>query len=165
MANTPANKEAWGKNYRNFVAHIGWMLNDGKLTEDGLDALRAVHLYGHASTVFTDLLARSVLLTGRHLILINSINEFQDSGGHAFPTDAAWRSAIEAELDANGMLERNPGRHGAAVMAVPREFMKAEKTIWRNLGFIVPAGAGGGRAVHLGRGMVFNWRRITGLLG
>jgi hypothetical protein len=164
IANSPANRVAWGKNYRNFVSHIGWMLPDGKLTEAGLQALRTLHLYGPWSRVFIDLLARAVLLNGQHLVLINTINEFQDRRGPEFPSEQDWLDELEDALDAAGMLERNPGRHAAAVAAVPRGFLKAEKTLWRNLDLFVPYGPSGGRAYHPGRGLLFNWRRITALL-
>lgn len=164
VGNTAANKIAWAKNYRNFVAHIGWMLPDGKLTEAGLEALRTLHLYGPWSRVFIDLLAGAVLVAGQHLVLINAINEFQDKQTVPFGSEQAWLDAVESELEASGMVERNPGRHLAAVRASARGFLKAEKTLWRHLDFFVPYGPQGGRAYHPGRGIVFNWRRITAVL-
>jgi hypothetical protein len=164
MANTPTNKVAWAKNYRNFLSHLGWCLPDGKLTASGLNALRLAHQYGPESTVFTDNLARSLLLEGKHLVLINSINEFQERA-RGYASEQAWLDSMERDLETSGMLKRNPARHAAAVLMVSRGFFKAEKTIWRNLGLFEPYGPGGGRAYHPGRGLVFNWRRITDLIG
>jgi hypothetical protein len=161
ITNSARNKEAWGKNYRNFVTHIGWCGPDGKLTDQGLEALRVVHLYASDSRVFLDLTARCVLGEGKHLVLINAINELQDAMGP--PTDETrWLGDLEAGLEHQGLLKRNPGRHGAAVQQVARGFLKAEKTLWRRLGLIVPRGQ---RVFHPGRGFIFDWSRITSLVG
>jgi hypothetical protein len=163
VSNTGANKIAWGKNYRNFVSHIGWSLANGKLTNEGLDALRIVHQYGSDSRVFLDHIALAVLLAGKHLVLINAINEFQDNSG-AFEEENKWLDAVENHLEDNGFLKRNPGRHQAAVRQVARGFLKAEKTLWKNLELIIPRGSAGGRVYHPRRGFIFNWSRITSLL-
>jgi len=163
----PSTKVAWGKNYRNFVTHIGWCLSDGKLTEDGLRALRLVHQYGSDSRLFLDLLARAVLMDGKHLVLINAINVFQDEYSKSqsvFPDEQTWLNEVEIQLDTTGILKRNPGRHAAAVQHSERGFLKAEKTLWRNLELIVPSGPSGGRVYHRGRGFIFDWARITSLL-
>jgi hypothetical protein len=164
MADSPSNKVAWAKNYRNFMTHLGWCLPDGKLTTSGLDALRLIHQYGPDSAVFTDNLARTLLLEGKHLVLINSLNEFQETSS-GYTSEQSWLDAIEHDLEGAGMLKRNPARHKAAVQHVPRGFLKAEKTIWRNLGLFLPYGPAGARSYHPGRGIVFNWRRITDLIG
>lgn len=167
VANTRESKVAWGKNYRNFVSHIGWTLADGKLTEEGLRALHLAHIYGSDSRIFLDHIALTVLMGGKHLVLINAINEFQDArqrSGQPIQSEDQWRLDIEAHLDLQGLVKRNPGRHAAAVQQVPRDFMKAENTLWKNLGFIVGRGARAGRVYHPGRGYVFDWARITSLL-
>ncbi|MGA7732233.1 MAG: hypothetical protein WCD37_13300 [Chloroflexia bacterium] len=166
-ANTPANKVAWGKNYRNFVDHIGWCLADGRLTPEGLQAMHIAHLYGANSRPFLDNLALAVLLGGKHLVLINTINEYQDNRTRtrgAFPSEQVWLDEVEDYLEAVGYLKRNPGRHAAAVRLSARQFLKSEKTLWKNLELFVPRGAVGGRAYHPGRGLIFNWARITSLL-
>ena len=162
LRDTPANREAWGKNYRNFVIHVGWSGPDGKLTESGLEALRIVHLYGSESRVFLDAIARAVLQAGKHLVLINAINELQDE--HGIPDDESeWLDDVEKGLEDEGLLKRNPGRHAAAVQQSERGFLKAEKTLWKTLGLIVPYGSA--RVFHPGRGFIFDWSRITSLLG
>jgi hypothetical protein len=145
------------------VTHIGWAAADGKLTEEGLVALRIVHQYGSDSRIFLDELAKTLLLVGKHLVLINAINEFQDVQG-AFAGEQQWLDAIEGHLEDEGLLKRNPGRHAAAIRHSARGFLKAEKTIWRNLDLIVPRGKTGGRVYHPGRGFIFDWSRITSLL-
>jgi hypothetical protein len=157
ISNTPRLKTAWAKNYRNFLTHLSWIGPDGKLTEAGLHAHRIVYLYDAASVVFTDELARSVLENGKHLVLINAINTIQDSG--VPPTEPAWLTQLEQQLENDGLIERNPGRRGALAQ---RQFLKAEKQLWRNLGLIVPNGA---RVFHKGRGFIFDWDRITALVG
>jgi hypothetical protein len=161
IRDTPANREGWGKNYRNFVTHIGWCGPDGKLTEDGLQALRIVHLYGSDSQVFLDAVTRAVLEAGKHLVLINAITKMQDTPG--IPHDEGkWLDEVEGGLEDEGLLKRNPGRHAAAVQQSVRGFLKAEKTLWKTLGLIVPRGS---RVFHPGRGFIFDWARITSLIG
>jgi hypothetical protein len=153
-------KVGWGKNFRNFLAHLGWTAGDGALTGDGLDALHIVHLYGGESQVFSDHLARAVLLAGKHLVLLNEINEFQDTAG-GFDSENDWLDGLELRLEDDGLLKRNPARHEAAERGSARQFLKAEKQLWRNLGLIVPRGK---RVYHPGRGFIFDWGRITSLL-
>jgi hypothetical protein len=156
ISNTPVLKAGWAKNYRNFLTHLSWIGPDGMLTETGLHAHRIVYLYG-PSVVFTDELARAVLEDGKHLVLINAINTIQDDGVPT--TEPAWLTQLEQQLENDGLIARNPGRRGARAQ---RQFLKAEKQLWRNLGLIVPNGA---RVFHPGRGFIFDWDRITALVG
>src|ERR1700691_1329324 len=98
-------------------------------------------LVGNAG-IFVDELAKTLLLVGKHLVLINAINDLQDAHG-AFADEQQWLDAIEEHLEDEGLLKRNPGRHAAAVRHSGRGFLKAEKTIWRNLDLIVPRGKSG----------------------
>ena len=168
ISNTQKNKIAWFKNYRNFISHIGWCLADGKLTASGLDALQLAYQYETASRLFLDYLALSVLLEGKHLVLLNSLNTFQDARCQSqglFTDEEKWLDEVEEYLENSGLLKRNPGRAAVAVQNVSREFLKAEKTLWKNLNLIIPSGPQGGRVYHRGRGLIFNWSYITALLG
>lgn len=59
-----------------------------------------------------------------------------------------WLDLLEEYLETKGLLKRNPGRAGAAVMGSARAFLKAEKQLWKCLEFVVPYGA---RVFHPGR--------------
>jgi hypothetical protein len=159
-ANTPNMKVAVAKNYRNFLFHLGWTESDGRLTGDGLSAMHVGTLYGAGSQPFLDTIARALLLDGKHLILFNAISEFQDALG-TVANEQAWLSQLEDDLEARGLLKRNPARHAAAVAMSSRGFLKAEKQLWKNLRLIIPRGT---RAFHPGRGLIFDWARITSLL-
>lgn len=164
IRNDSKNKVAWMKNYRNFVNHAGWMETDGSLTEKGFQALHITNIYGYDSTMFLDFISNSILIDGKHLILINAINEYQDrylSNTGSFRDEQAWLDGIETHLEDTGLLKRNPGRHNAAVQGSQRQFLKAEKTLWRNLRLIIPRQR---RVFHPNRGFIFNWSRITELL-
>ena len=100
----------WNKNYRNFVGHIGWIAADGKLTNEGLEALHLVHQYGSDSRIFLDHIAKAVMLAGKHLVLINAINEFQDTEAQV-DDEQVWLDAIEEHLEDEGLL-RNAIRKG-----------------------------------------------------
>ena len=156
------------KNWRNFMNHIGWIDTDGSLTEDGLRAHHKALIYDGKSQMFRNLVARAVLLAGKHLILINAINEYQREllgSAQPFPKQADWLDGIEDHLEKKGLLLRNPERHSAATEGEERQFLKAEKQLWKELGFIIPLVAGRVRfAFHPGQGFVFDWARITDLV-
>lgn len=158
--NVPKIKTGVLKNYRNFLFHIGWTESDGALTKDGLEALHVGALYGANSRPFNDAIAKAVLVSGKHLILFNAISEFQDTAG-AIEDEREWLQNLEEYLETKGLLKRNPARAAAAIAGSARQFLKAEKQLWRKLGLIVPRGA---RVFHPNRGFIFDWARITSLL-
>jgi hypothetical protein len=156
-----STKTAVNKNYRNFLYHIGWIDADGSLTKEGLDSLHIGTLYGPSSRPFLDNVAISAMTAGKHLILFNAITEFQNALTGSFPIEGDWLMQLELFLEQKGLLKRNPARGAAAVQGSARQFLKAEKQFWKNLGLIVPRGT---RVFHPGRGFIFNWSRITDLL-
>ncbi|WP_419162364.1 hypothetical protein [Candidatus Palauibacter sp.] len=159
-ADNPNNYTAWRKNYSNFMAHIGWIAPDGALSENGFEAFQIAHVYGSSAVMFTDYLARTLLTLGKHLILLNAIEEHQVEAG-PFAEEQAWLDSVEAHLGDKGLLKRNVGRAQAAVAGSRRQFLKAEKQLWKKLNLVVPRG---NRVYHPGRGFVFNWTRITSLI-
>lgn len=159
-SNTSKIKTGVLKNYRNFLFHLGWTESDGALTKEGLEALHVGALYGSNSRPFNDAIAKAVLVAGKHLILFNAISEFQDSAG-AIEDEPEWLRRLEEYLEIKGLLKRNPARAAAAIAGSARQFLKAEKQLWRNLGLIIPRGP---RVFHPSRGFIFDWARITSLL-
>jgi hypothetical protein len=157
----PKAKTAISKNYRNFIYHLGWSGPDGALTREGLQALHTGTLYGSDSRPFLDLIARTALTVGKHLILFNAISEYQNQLGVPFPDEDEWLNGLEAFLEGKGLLKRNPERAKAAVQGSARKFLKAEKQLWKQLELIVPRKT---RVFHPGHGFVFDWARITELL-
>lgn len=158
--NTANIKNGVMKNYRNFLFHIGWCESDGKLTKEGLNAFHVATLYGAKSRPFLDAIASATLLDGKHLILFNAISEFQDHLP-VFPDERQWLNDLESFLEIKGLLKRNPGRGAASVAGSGRQFFKAEKQLWRKLELIKPRGS---RVFHPGRGLIFNWARISELI-
>lgn len=167
-ANTNTNKEAWRKNYRNFLSHIGWLEGSGVLTEAGFQGLRIGTKYDPFSVPFLDYLAKALLLDGKHLVLLRAINDFQESysrkHGDFDADERPWLDHLETHLEDIGLLKRNPGRAGAAVAGSPRGFFKAEKQIWKNLQLIVPYGPAAKLVYHPRKGLRINWGRITDLI-
>lgn len=161
--NTPKSYEANAKNWRNFPTHIGWCEADGTLTAEGLKAHHTALIYGSRSQMFRNLIARAVLGAGKHLILLNTINEYQDEHlrHEQFDDEGAWLEGIEEFLEGKGLLKRNPERGEAATRGQERGFLKAEKQLWKELGFVVPRNR---YVFHPGRGFIFNWARITELV-
>jgi hypothetical protein len=163
LTNTPRLKTAWAKNYRNFLFHLGWTYPDGKLTQEGLTTFLLVRHYGPDSQPFRNHIARCLLLNGKHLVLINKVQDLQVA--HRPPADEErWLYDLDRYLAAANLLVRNVARHRVAVRRVPRGSLKAEKTLWRNLGLIQLYGPHEGRAYHPGQGYAFAWQRITALI-
>lgn len=154
-------KTGVNKNYRNFLFHIGWTEADGALTKSGLETLHVGTLYGSGSRPFLDAMSIALLNDGKHLILFNAMSEYQDSLPPPFPDEPEWLAGLEAFLEEKGLLKRNPQRSAVAVRGSARQFLKAEKQLWRKLELIIPRGA---RVFHPGRGFIFNWSRIADLL-
>lgn len=101
---------------------------------------------------------------GKHLVLINEIEYFQSerfSTTGPFEDEQEWLNEVELYLERAGLLKRNPNRHEVSVQNSERQFLKAEKQLWKNLGLIIPKG---NRVYHKQKGFFFDWQRITGLL-
>ena len=162
-ADTEKNKRGIAKNYRNFTFHIGWTEADGALTRAGLEAMHVGTLYGATSRPFIDEIARALLLAGKHLVLLNEITIYQDRLRPVSDVEA-WLDGLEAYLDQRGLLKRNVERGLAATRGEERGFLKAEKQLWRELGLTVPYGPAKKLSFHPGRGMIFDWARITSLV-
>lgn len=161
---TQQSRTAYMKNYRNFIRHINWTDSVGNLTEDGLKALHVGSLYGAGSRPFLDTIAKAVLLAGKHLILFNAISDYQD-GLKSLDDEQEWLEGLEAYMEDKGFLKRNQARADAAIAQSAREFLKAEKQLWRQLELIVPRIKGRKNlSYHQNRGIIFNWSRITDLL-
>ena len=164
FADTPTSYTGNMKNWRNFINHIGWIDTDGTLTEEGLRAHHKALIYKGQSQMFRNVVARAVLLAGKHLILINAINEHQrelQASDQPFPDQPAWLDGVEKHLEEKGLLQRNPERHDAATQGEKRQFLKAEKQLWKELGFVLLRGD---RYFHPRQGFVFDWARITELV-
>jgi hypothetical protein len=148
------------KNYRNFLFHLSWTDANGALTRAGLEVLHIGAMYGPNTRPFLDAIALAALVEGKHLILFNAISEFQDRSPD-IRDEQLWLQELESFLEDKGLLKRNPARAAAAKRGSARQFLKAEKQLWRQLELIVPRKL---RVFHPGRGFIFNWARITELL-
>jgi hypothetical protein len=160
------NELAWRKNYTNFLVHLGWIEPDGAITADGLKAVQLLHRYGAGSRVFVDLITQALLGRGKHLVLINEIERFQSRRFATigpFENEQTWLIEIEDHLENEGLIKRNPERHNVNVQGSARQFLKAEKQLWKNLGLIV-AREPSNRVYHPRKGFFFDWQRITTLL-
>ena len=128
--------------------------------------MRALHvgtIYGPSSQPFLDEVAKAVLVPGKHLILFNAVSEYQD-GMAISSSEAEWLDGLETHLEDRGLLKRNEKRAEVAEKGSARQFLKAEKQLWKELDLIRPRGPSGGRVFHPGRGLLINWSRITDLL-
>ena len=139
------------------MRHAGLVGPDGRLTSAGLELLRVGKVYGPDSIAFVDLLARLILIEGRHLDLIFWVEErtrLIQSNDKQSSND--YISALDKELVSGGVI---PPRKLGAKKA---HFIRDEPKLWNKLGLLKRDGAT--KYFHDGYGFVFDWRKIISVI-
>ena len=145
-------------NARLAMRHSGMLSVDSDLTAFGHELLRVGKVYGPASAVFGDVLARLVLIEGGHLELILWVDEQNRSLTVAdkITSDKYFRALDKALVEAGVIATRLKG-------AAKAHFLRDEPKLWNKLGLLVRDGKF--RYFHQGHGLAFDWRKIISLLG
>lgn len=139
------------------MRHAGLVGPDGRLTSAGLELLRVGKVYGPDSIAFIDLLARLILIEGRHLDLIFWVEErtrLIQSNDKQSSND--YVSALDKELVESGVI---PPRKSEAKKA---HFIRDEPKLWNKLGLLKRDGST--KYFHDGYGFVFDWRKIISVI-
>jgi hypothetical protein len=75
--------------------------------------------------MFMNAIARALLLDGKHLILMNAINDYQDmylSEHGPWADEAQWLMGVEDYLEDKGLLKRNPAAYSTPSRTpIPRQ--------------------------------------------
>jgi hypothetical protein len=139
------------------MRHTGLLGPDGRLTSSGLELLTVGKVYGPDSVAFIDLLARLILIEGRHLDLIFWVEErtrLIQSSDKQSSND--YVSALDEELVNGGVISpRKPGAKKA-------HFIRDEPKLWNKLGLLKRDG--GTKYFHNGYGFIFDWRKIISVI-
>jgi hypothetical protein len=139
------------------MRHAGLIGPDGRLTSAGLELLKVGKVYGPDSVAFIDLLARLILIEGRHLDLIFWVEErtrLVQSSDKQSAND--YVSALDKELVDGGVI---PPRKPSASKA---HFIRDEPKLWNKLGLLKRDGST--KYFHDGYGFVFDWRKIISVI-
>lgn len=141
------------------MRHSGLIDAEGRVTLAGLNLLHVGKIYGPDSEAFLNLLARSILLDGRHLDLIFWIeDQTRQLSVSQKNTSTAYLAALDSRLEAAGVIA--PRVKGAS----KANFIRDEPKLWNKLGLIEHKG-GGSQYFQSGRGYLFNWRKILSVTG
>jgi hypothetical protein len=152
--------EDYKKNYKISLFHLGlWEQSDGKLTRLGYRLLNIGRLYGPDSSLFINFLAQILLTEGKHLDLINQIDDFQVKNPAKIGKKSdVYRQKLESYFDKKGLIKRNPRR---TTTAAKLAFIRDEPKIWNKLGLLHLSGH---KYFVPRKGYLFNWQRITDIL-
>jgi hypothetical protein len=138
------------------LRHANLIDSNGQLTQQGLELLNLGKVYGADSVVFVDRLARRILDDARHLELIYWVSEVQST---IKPSDLRMADryllALEKRLVAEGVIRRPRGHSKPA-------FIRDEPKLWNKLNLLRRQSTT--RYFWPGDGLLFDWRRIIGIL-
>jgi hypothetical protein len=141
------------------MRHSGLIDSEGRITLAGLTLLHVGKIYGPDSEAFLNLLARSILIDGRHLDLIFWIeDQTRQLGPSQKTTSTAYLAALDSRLAAAGVIA--PRVKGAS----KANFIRDEPKLWNKLGLIEHKGSGS-QYFQSGSGYLFNWRKILSVTG
>ena len=149
------------QNYKIPLFQLGYINQaDGKLTEDGYNILIPGKLYGPDSKQFKDMLAKRILIEGRHLELILEIEEYQkDKKGSLPETSTEYVLELESHLTVNGSIgSRKPT---AVKTGAKPSYLRDEMKIWNKFGFLITKN---NQYFYKKEGYRFNFKEIMRLL-
>ena len=143
--------------------HVGlWDQSEGRLTLDGYRMLNIGKRYGAASPQFLDYLTQLLLLEGKHLDLIQHIQNFQDSEFKNLSgiSSKDFKKRIDGYLEKKNLIgKRKPGR---VTTGAKETFIRDEFKVWNKLGLLKCNSPT--QYFYSGRGLLFRWDRITEVL-
>jgi len=160
MNDSPATRNAVKQNTRIPLMQLDlWTRSEGRLTTLGFELLQIGKLYGANSVRFMDKLAYIILVNGRHLDLIQMVNNFNEMGN--IPHEAEeYRIRLEKHLDDNGCI----GKRKPTAMKTGKKisYIRDEPKLWNKFNLLKMRNSNS--YFHPGEGYKFNWDRIHSIL-
>jgi hypothetical protein len=157
----PSNRASEKQNYKIPLFQLGLIEpSEGRLTVEGYKLISVGKIYGLDSSLYRDYLTKLVLIEGKHLILIQDLEEFKNiATGPSLVSQDQFRFDFEKYLnDNNSIGRRKPGRTTTGKKV---SYIRDEFKLWNKLGLLKTNGS---RYFINGRGLEFNWSRITEIL-
>jgi hypothetical protein len=158
---TVANRKSEKQNYKIPLFQLGLIeQSEGRLTVEGYKLISIGKIFGLNSSIYIDYLTKLVLIEGKHLILIQDLENFKSQATLAsLENQEQFRIDFELYLENNNSIGmRKPGRTTTGKKV---SYIRDEFKLWRKLGLIKSTGM---RYYVSGRGIEFNWSRITDIL-
>lgn len=151
------------QNYKIPLFRLGLIeQSEGRLTVEGYKLISIGKIYGLDSSLYLDYLTKIVLIEGKHLILIQDLEEFKNVASEdSFENQEQFRVNFEEYLnDNNSIGRRKPGR---TTTGNKKSYIRDELKLWNKLN-LIKSYSNGRRYFVKGRGIEFNWARITEIL-
>lgn len=155
------NRASEKQNYKIPLFQLGLIEpSEGRLTVEGYKLISVGKIYGLDSSLYLDYLTKLVLIEGKHLILIQDLEEFKNiTPATSLASQDQFRFDFEQYLnDNNSIGRRKPGR---TTTGNKKSYIRDEFKLWNKLGLLKKKG---NRYFSNDRGIEFNWARITEIL-
>jgi len=155
------NYKSEKQNYKIPLFQLGLIeQSEGRLTAEGYKLISIGKIFGIESSLYIDYLTKLVLIEGKHLILIQDLEDFKNNADStSLLTQDKFRIDFENYLNKNNSIgPRKPGRKTTGKKI---SYIRDEFKLWNKLGLIKSSGK---QYFVKGRGIEFNWSRITEIL-
>jgi hypothetical protein len=158
---TPRNRNSEKQNYKIPLFQLGLIEpSEGRLTADGYKLISIGKIYGIESSLFIDYLTKLVLIEGKHLILIQDLEGYKSTAStESLSNSTQFRKDFETYLDENNSIGAR--KEGRRTTGNKESYIRDELKLWNKLGLVKNVGP---RYFIEGRGIEFNWSRITDIL-
>ncbi|MEY4626611.1 MAG: hypothetical protein RL003_583 [Bacteroidota bacterium] len=155
------NRRSEKQNYKIPLFQLGLIeQSEGRLTVEGYKLISIGKIFGLNSSIYIDYLTKLVLIEGKHLILIQDLENFKNQASESsLNNQEQFRVDFELYLENNNSIgTRKPGRTTTGNKV---SYIRDEFKLWNKLGLIKSTST---RYYVSGRGVEFNWSRITDIL-
>lgn len=155
------NRNSEKQNYKIPLFQLGLIEpSEGRLTAVGYKLISIGKIYGIDSSIFIDYLTKLVLIEGKHLILIQDLEEYKNTASEeSLSNSTQFRKDFETYLDENNSIGAR--KEGRRTTGNKESYIRDELKLWNKLGLLKNNGT---RYFVEGRGIEFNWSRITDIL-
>jgi len=159
--NNKTNYKSEKQNYKIPLFQLGLIEpSEGRLTAEGYKLISLAKIYGLDSSLYIDYLTKLVLIEGKHLILIQDLEDYKTRASAAsLGNSTQFRKDFETYLDENNSIGSR--KEGRTTTGNKESYIRDELKLWNKLGLLKGTG---NRYFINGRGIEFNWARITEIL-
>ena len=160
---SPTSKTSEKQNYKIPLSQLDLIEpSEGRLSIEGYKLLSIGKIYGHKSKIFLDYLTKLVLTKGKHLILIQDLEEFKTSTSpESFSNQNKFRVDFENYLDKNNSI--GPRKEKRKTTGNKLSYIRDEFKLWNKLSLLKNR-TSKQRYFIPGRGVEPNWARITEII-
>jgi hypothetical protein len=144
------------KNSFNYINHLKLWDDQAYLSEKGYQLHKIGKIHGPTSNIFRDHLAKTTLLDGKHMELINDIEKY--TRNKAFRSRQEVSRNLYEKFESEGFIKKNPRKK----VTGNRQFLSSEFQLWRKFGIV--SNDKKGSCYIKNRGFIFNWEEITRII-